>query len=67
MEKQFTPAFMQDNSWPENAKKEFIAQLHKFNATVTEAAHLVEGLTELYIPKEDLSNQGEATQDKDLI
>jgi dynein heavy chain len=47
---------MQDNSWPENAKKEFIAQLHKFNATVTEAAHLVEGLTELYIPKEDLSN-----------
>ncbi len=26
----FIPTFMKDNSWPDNVKKEFLGQLHKF-------------------------------------
>ena len=63
----FVPSFMKDNSWPENVKKEFVAQLHAFMAQLTDASHQKEGFTELYIPNEDLSNLELAQQDKDLI
>ncbi len=52
----YIPSFMKDNSWPDNAKKEFLVQLHSFMASLTEIAFLQEGLTELYIPNEDLKD-----------
>jgi dynein heavy chain, axonemal len=58
---------MHDNSWPDNVKKEFLSQLHKFMATLTEYSHQSEGITELYIPNEDLSNMSAAAHDKDLL
>lgn len=61
----FIPAFFKETSWPENVKKEFMAQLHKFMATVTEACYQNEGYTELYIPNENIS-QADGS-DKDLI
>jgi dynein heavy chain len=61
----FIPAIMNEGTWPDNVKKEFLAQLHKFMTSVTETCFQIEGYTELYIPKEDLSNSD--GQDKDLI
>jgi dynein heavy chain len=58
---------MQDQSWPDNVKKEFLSQLHKFMATLTEHSHQQEGFTELYIPNEDLTNLSQAAHDKDLL
>lgn len=31
--------FIRDKSWPDNAKKEFMGQLHRFMATLTEQAY----------------------------
>ena len=41
MSNQYIPSFMADQTWPENVKKEFIAQLHKFMAILTEIAFQV--------------------------
>lgn len=38
LDEQYNPQIYSDNSWPENVKKEFIAQLHKFMAALTEAS-----------------------------
>lgn len=67
MNQQFIPQFIQDSTWPENVKKEFLAQLHKFMATLTEYSFSQEGITELYIPNEDLTNIEQASHDKDLL
>ena len=65
MNNMFIPTIMSEKSWPDNVKKEFLAQLHKFMTSITEVCFQLEGYTELYIPKEDLSNTD--GQDKDLI
>lgn len=36
---QFIPQFIHDTTWPDNVKKEFLSQLHKFMATLTEHSH----------------------------
>lgn len=59
--------FIRDKSWPENAKKEFMGQLHRFMATLTEQAYAYEGFTELYIPNEYYTDVDSAVNDKDLI
>jgi len=59
--------FIRDKSWPENAKKEFMGQLHRFMATLTEHAYALDGFTELYIPNESFSEMDKPNQDKDLI
>jgi len=61
----FIPSIMTESSWPDNVKKEFLTQLHKFMISMTESCFQKEGYTELYIPKEDLT-LGDG-QDKDLI
>lgn len=63
----FIPTFVKDPSWPENIKKEFLSQLHKFMAYLTEISHKQQNFTELYIPNEDLSDIEAAQEDKDLI
>ncbi len=66
MNNTFIPSFMKENSWPENVKKEFLGQLHKFMSYLTENAYQNEGYTELYIPNEDLDDLEAAQQDKEL-
>ena len=41
MNNYFIPTFMRDTSWPENVKKEFIANLYRFMAILTEYAYQV--------------------------
>lgn len=65
MNNTFIPNIIEERSWPDNVRKEFLAQMHKFMTSVTEICYQLEGYTELYIPKEDLS--GSDGQDKDLI
>jgi len=47
----FIPSIMNEGSWPDNVKKEFLTQLHKFMISITEGCYQKEGYTELYIPK----------------
>lgn len=65
MNNKMIPEILKDKSWPDNVKKEFLAQLHKFMSTITETCFEAEGYTELYIPNEDLTIVD--GQDKDLI
>ena len=67
MNAEFLPKLLGEKNWPEGVKKEFVAQLHKFMAALTEASHASKGRTTLYIPNEDLSDPEAAAKDKDLL
>jgi len=41
----FIPSIMDEGSWPDNVKKEFLAQMHKFMISVTETCFQMEGYT----------------------
>lgn len=62
-----TPKLLGENEWPENVKKEFVSNLHNFMAVITEVSYAAKGMTNLYIPNEDLSDLDTATKDKDLM
>lgn len=51
MNHEFIPKIVEQTSWPENVRKEFLGQLHKFMTSMTETCYQQEGFTELYIPK----------------
>ena len=67
MREQYLKPLLEEKSWPEGVKKEFVAGLHKFMAALTEASHQSKGRTTLYIPKEDLTDTEAAAKDKDLL
>lgn len=67
MNSEYLNKFLNDKSWPEGVRKDFIAGLHKFMAALTEASHISKGRTTLYIPQEDLSDIEAAGKDKDLL
>ncbi|KAK9909936.1 hypothetical protein WJX75_009720 [Coccomyxa subellipsoidea] len=60
-----TPA--QTCAWSQNAQREFKGQLQALLADLTEAVHLAEGRTRLYIPSEPLLDLTAALQDKALV
>lgn len=41
MKKNFIPNFYEDQSWPENVKKEFIGNIQKFMAQLTQEVYMV--------------------------
>lgn len=51
MNNTFIPQIIKEKSWPDNVRKEFLSQLHKFMTSITEICYEIEGYTELYIPK----------------
>lgn len=63
----YVPLFLGDRSWPENIKKEFSGQLHKFMASLTETTFEAKGKTTLYIPEEALGDADAASREKDLV
>lgn len=67
MNNEYLNQFLQDKTWPDGVRKDFIAGLHKFMAALTEASHISKGRTTLYIPSEDLSDIEAAAKDKDLL
>lgn len=67
MTAEYLPKLLGEKNWPEGVKKEFVANLHKFMATLTEASHSSKGRTTLYIPNEDLNEIEQAAKDKDLL
>lgn len=62
----FVPMSRLDHGWPENVKKDFVAQMQKFMATVTEMNYQAKGMTVLYVPQDDLYDANVA-QDKNVI
>eukprot|EP00163_Fabomonas_tropica_P002875 TRINITY_DN1232_c0_g1_i1.p1 TRINITY_DN1232_c0_g1~~TRINITY_DN1232_c0_g1_i1.p1 ORF type:complete len:4516 (+),score=1594.38 TRINITY_DN1232_c0_g1_i1:127-13674(+) len=64
----YVPTFLSNETWPESIKKEFAGQLHKFMASCTETVYSMKGSTELYIPKEDITDpELVAREKKDLV
>lgn len=63
----FLPKLLAEKNWPEGVKKEFVAQLHKFMAALTDASNASKGRTMLYFPSEDLVDPEAAAKDKDLL
>lgn len=41
----FIPNIVEETSWPDNVRKEFLGQLHKFMTSITETAFQMEGFT----------------------
>lgn len=64
----YGPMFFHNKSWPESIKNDFIAHVHKFMATLTDARYKMQGKTVLYVPNEglDLSVE-EAAKRKDYV
>ena len=54
MNNDFLPKLLGEKNWPEGVKKEFVAQLHKIMAALTDASNAQKGKTMLYFPNEDL-------------
>jgi dynein heavy chain len=50
MQSDYVNKFLGENDWPEGVKKDFVASLHTFMATLTEQSNLSKGKTYLYIP-----------------
>ena len=50
MNNEYLTKFLGENDWPDGVKKDFVASLHSFMATLTEQSNLAKGKTFLYIP-----------------
>jgi len=63
----FVPMSRLDHSWPENVRKDFMAQIQKYMSNITEMSNQAKGMTVLYIPQDDLSDPEAVAKDKNLI
>jgi len=61
------PKLLAEKKWPDGVREEFVNQLHKFMAALTEASAASQGRTTLYIPSQDLSNPKAAAKSKELL
>ncbi|KAL9644994.1 hypothetical protein ABK040_004487 [Willaertia magna] len=67
MKNNFAPELISSKSnWPESLQKDFLSQLHKFMANLTETYFRGKGSTVLYVPIEDIDIETAKNQ-KDLI
>jgi dynein heavy chain len=63
----YLPLFLDNRAWPDNVRKEFANQLHKFMAFLTDTTYQQQGHTVLYVPNESISSVAEAAHSKDLV
>ncbi|KAL0040883.1 hypothetical protein WJX79_008591 [Trebouxia sp. C0005] len=63
----YAPQFITGSLWPESIQKDFIGQLHKFLARLTETSHGLKGRTVLYLPQGNMADPVAAAADKDLV
>ena len=54
---------LKESTWPDTVKKQFVGQLHKFMASLTEITYGAKGKTVLYVPQEESIT----AKDKDLV
>ena len=67
MNSNYLNTFLQDKSWPDGVRKDFISGLHKYMAALTETSHISKGRTTLYLPAEDLSDIEAAAKDSNQL
>ncbi|XP_073510575.1 dynein axonemal heavy chain 2 isoform X2 [Phyllobates terribilis] len=64
----YAPYIFSDNSWPESIRNDFLAQVHRFLAALTDTRYKLQGHTVLYIPIEAMQLKAEeAVNDKELV
>jgi dynein heavy chain len=63
----YMPLFLDNRAWPDNVRKEFANQLHKFMAFLTDTTFQQQGHTVLYVPNEHITSTAEAARSKDLV
>ncbi|KAG2392323.1 hypothetical protein C9374_012575 [Naegleria lovaniensis] len=67
MKNYFSPDLIEcKTNWPESLQKDFLSQLHKFMAYLTETYHRSKGSTVLYVPIEEIDIENAKNQ-KDLV
>lgn len=59
------PKFLKDKDWPDNIKKDLLEQTHKFMAILTEIVSQRAGTTQLYVPKDYLTEELSPNDQKD--
>ena len=67
MNSNYLNIFLQDKSWSDGMRKDFILVLHKYISALTEASHISKGRTTLYNSADDLSDIEAVAKDKDLL
>ena len=64
----YAPIFFDNQTWPDSIKNDFLAQLHRFLASLTDTRWKIDRKTVLYVPSEGLSMQIEvAAKNKELV
>ena len=63
----YVPMFLDNSGWPESLRKEFVAQMQRFMAYLTDTTHQLDGHTMLYVPQESLEDVEAAARDKDVV
>ena len=63
----FLPSVSNTTTWPDGIKTEFIGQIHRFMASLTETTYQAKGKTVLYLPRETQALNDSAAQNKDLV
>jgi dynein heavy chain len=68
MKSKFAPILLKEKlQWPDSLQKDFVSQLHKFLASLTETTYRNKGSTVLYVPLETIDDIEEAQKQKDLF
>uniref|UniRef100_T1INB1 Dynein axonemal heavy chain 2 n=1 Tax=Strigamia maritima TaxID=126957 RepID=T1INB1_STRMM len=64
----FVPIIMRNKTWPESIKNDFIGQLYRFMAGLTDIRHKLKGKTTFYVPPNlEYLLPHLAARDKDLV
>ena len=64
----YAPIFFDNQTWPDSIKNDFLAQLHRFLASLTDTRWKIDRKTVLYVPSEGLSMEIEdAAKNKELV
>ncbi|KAL0220777.1 hypothetical protein RCL1_000631 [Eukaryota sp. TZLM3-RCL] len=63
----YVPCVTSNKTWPSSMRKDFLTQLHKFMATLTQTVYQPQGKTVLFVPPEELSPIEVVAKQKDVI
>ncbi|TNJ27094.1 Dynein heavy chain [Giardia muris] len=63
----YTPWICSQSSWPASVRDEFLSQVERYMASLTEAAYLTRGRTVLYVPTFEALDPETAFRNKELI
>jgi hypothetical protein len=67
MQNLYVPQLGQNKSWPENIRRDFSHQLHRFMAFLTDSVYQRKGLSVLYVPPVRITDPQVSAESKDVV